>query len=88
MEIVLIGLSHRTATVELRERVAFSAEQAREAAGQLRSRGILEETLIAETSSVTCVNCVTVLSGDNGSSKLNFVAPVAIQESWHVRTSW
>ena len=49
MEIVLIGLNHRTATVELRERVAFSAEQAREAADQLRSRGILEETLVLST---------------------------------------
>ena len=49
MEIVLIGLNHRTASVELRERVAFSAEQAREAAEQLRSRGILEETLVLST---------------------------------------
>jgi len=49
MEIVLIGLSHRTATVELRERVAFSPEQAREAAEQLRSRGILEETMVLST---------------------------------------
>jgi glutamyl-tRNA reductase len=49
MEIVLIGLSHRTASVELRERVAFTAEQARQAAGQLRSRGILEETMVLST---------------------------------------
>src|SRR5579862_2454333 len=49
MEIVLIGLNHRTATVALRERVVFSAEQAREAAEQLRSRGILEETLVLST---------------------------------------
>ncbi len=49
MELVLIGLNHRTATVELRERVAFSAEQARTAASQLRERGILEETLVLST---------------------------------------
>jgi glutamyl-tRNA reductase len=49
MEIVLIGLNHRTASVDLRERVAFTPEQAREAAGQLRSRGILEETLVLST---------------------------------------
>src|ERR1700688_991774 len=49
MEIVLIGLNHRTATVELRERVAFTVEQACEAADQLRSRGILEETLVLST---------------------------------------
>src|ERR1700726_3249011 len=49
MEIVLIGLNHRTATVGLRERVAFSVQQACEAADQLRSRGILEETLVLST---------------------------------------
>ncbi len=49
MEIVLIGLNHRTASVEVRERVAFTPEQAREAAGQLRSRGILEESLVLST---------------------------------------
>ena len=49
MEIVLIGLNHRTASVDLRERVAFTPEQAREAAGQLRSRGILEESLVLST---------------------------------------
>ena len=49
MEIVLIGLNHRTASVELRERMAFTPEQAREAAEQLRSRGILEETLVLST---------------------------------------
>jgi glutamyl-tRNA reductase len=49
MEIVLIGLNHRTASVELRERVAFTPEQARVAAEQLRSRGILEESLVLST---------------------------------------
>lgn len=49
MEIVLVGLSHRTASVEIRERVAFSAEQARRAAEELRSRGILEESLVLST---------------------------------------
>src|ERR1700681_615739 len=49
MEIVLIGLNHRTASVDLRERVAFTPEQAREAAEQLRSRGLLEESLVLST---------------------------------------
>src|SRR5271169_7057655 len=49
MEIVLIGLNHRTASVDLRERLAFTSEQAREAAEQLRSRGILEESLVLST---------------------------------------
>jgi len=49
MEIVLVGLNHRTASVEMRERVSFTAEQARRAAEELRSRGILEETLVLST---------------------------------------
>src|SRR3989449_8847365 len=49
MEIVLVGLNHRTAPVEVREKVSFSAEQARRAADELRSRGILEETLVLST---------------------------------------
>src|SRR5258708_27061070 len=49
MEIVLIRLNPRTASVDLRERVAFTPEQARAAAEQLRSRGILEESLVLST---------------------------------------
>jgi glutamyl-tRNA reductase len=49
MEIVLVGLNHRTAPVEVRERVSFTNEQARRAAEELRARGILEETLVLST---------------------------------------
>src|ERR1700693_1810795 len=49
MEIVLVGLNHRTAPVEVREKVSFNAEQARRAADELRSRGILQETLVLST---------------------------------------
>jgi glutamyl-tRNA reductase len=49
MEIVLVGLNHRTAPVELRERVSFTVEQARRAAEELRSRGLMEETLVLST---------------------------------------
>lgn len=49
MEIVLVGLNHRTAPVEVREKVSFTAEQAQRAAEQLRTRGILQETLVLST---------------------------------------
>ena len=49
MEIVLVGLNHRTAPVEVRERVSFTADQARRASEELRSKGILEETLVLST---------------------------------------
>jgi glutamyl-tRNA reductase len=49
MEIVLVGLNFRTAPVEVREKVSFSAEQALRASEELRSNGILEETLVLST---------------------------------------
>src|SRR6202140_2276694 len=49
MEIVLVGLNHRTAPLELRERLSFTAEQVRRAADELRSRGLLEESLVLST---------------------------------------
>ncbi|HUI76185.1 MAG TPA: glutamyl-tRNA reductase [Candidatus Acidoferrum sp.] len=49
MEIVLVGLNHRTAPVEVRERVSFTAEQAQRASEELRAKGILEETLVLST---------------------------------------
>jgi glutamyl-tRNA reductase len=49
MEIVLVGLNHRSAPVEVRERVSFTNDQARQAAEELRGRGILLETLVLST---------------------------------------
>ena len=49
MAIVLIGLNHRTAPVELRERVSFTQEAAKLASEQLRSQGVLSETLVLST---------------------------------------
>jgi glutamyl-tRNA reductase len=49
MEISLIGISHNTASIELRERLAFRVEQACEAADQLRARGILKEVVVLST---------------------------------------
>ncbi len=49
MEIVLVGLNYRTAPVEVREKASFSGDQAQRAAEELKSRGILEETLVLST---------------------------------------
>src|SRR5580700_5897052 len=49
MEIVLIGLSHHTAPVEVRERVTFTPEEAQRAAEELRTGGLLSETLVLST---------------------------------------
>ncbi|MGC2331585.1 MAG: glutamyl-tRNA reductase, partial [Candidatus Acidiferrales bacterium] len=49
VHMVLIGCNHRTAPVELRERVAFTQEQALHAACELRRQGILEEAVVLST---------------------------------------
>jgi len=49
MEIVLVGLNHRSAPVEVRERVSFTADQARQAAEELRLQGIFHESLVLST---------------------------------------
>ncbi|MBZ5503344.1 MAG: glutamyl-tRNA reductase [Acidobacteriia bacterium] len=49
IQVALIGCSHRTAPVELRERVSFTTEQALEAARELRRQGILEEAVVLST---------------------------------------
>ncbi|MGC1657938.1 MAG: glutamyl-tRNA reductase [Candidatus Acidiferrales bacterium] len=49
VEIALIGCNHRTAPVELRERVAFTPEQAIRAASELRRLGVIEEAVIVST---------------------------------------
>lgn len=49
IQVALIGCNHRTAPVELRERVAFTPQQALEAADELRRQGILEEAVVLST---------------------------------------
>ncbi|MGB0034488.1 MAG: glutamyl-tRNA reductase [Candidatus Acidiferrales bacterium] len=49
IQIALIGCNHRTAPVELRERVAFTPRQALSAADELCHKGILEEAVVLST---------------------------------------
>jgi glutamyl-tRNA reductase len=49
MSIVVIGLSHRTSPVELRERFAFAEAKIPDALHQLRSAGLAEEAVILST---------------------------------------
>jgi glutamyl-tRNA reductase len=49
IQLALIGCNHRTAPVELRERVSFTQQQALEAADELRRQGILEEAVVLST---------------------------------------
>ena len=49
IQVALIGCNHRTAPVELRERISFTAQQALQAADELRNLGILEEAVVLST---------------------------------------
>src|ERR1700730_11244999 len=49
IQVALIGCNHKTASVELRERVSFSQQQALDAADELRKQGILEEAVVLST---------------------------------------
>lgn len=49
VKIALIGCNHRTAPVELRERIVFSTQQALQAADELLHQGILEEAVVVST---------------------------------------
>jgi len=49
VQVSLIGCNHRTAPLEFRERVAFTAQQALEAADELRRQGTLEEAVVVST---------------------------------------
>jgi glutamyl-tRNA reductase len=49
MSVVVIGLSHRTSPVEVRERFAFKEEQIPAAAAELRQRGLAGESVILST---------------------------------------
>ena len=49
MPVIVIGLSHHSSPVELRERFAFSENQIFEALDQIKEKGIAEEALILST---------------------------------------
>ena len=49
IQVVLIGCNHRTAPVEVRERISFTQKQALEAADELRRQGILDEAVVLST---------------------------------------
>lgn len=61
MPIVVIGLSHHSAPVTVRERFAFPEARIPEALGQLRSSGVAEEAVILSTCNRVEIYAVTPL---------------------------
>src|SRR5213594_1629760 len=64
MPIVVIGLSHRTCPVELRERFAFPEPKIPEAIQKLRTEGVAEEAVILST-----CNRVEIYAASAGASR-------------------
>ena len=66
MAIVVVGLNHRSAPVEVRERLAFSPEEAEEALYALRRREGVEEAVILST----CNRVEIYAAGREGPSEI------------------
>ncbi|HEV2386352.1 MAG TPA: glutamyl-tRNA reductase [Candidatus Acidoferrales bacterium] len=74
MQIVIVGLSHRTAPVELRERVAFTADTARHAASALAERCAMDEAVVLSTCNRSEVYGVRREPGPDAASLERFFA--------------
>jgi glutamyl-tRNA reductase len=70
MSVVVIGLSHRTSPVELRERFAFADEKIPGALAALRESGIATEATILSTCNRVEIYAVTQLAPDLAFTKL------------------
>jgi glutamyl-tRNA reductase len=70
MSVVVIGLSHRTSPVELRERFAFAGEKIPGALKSLRESGIASEAAILSTCNRVEIYAVTPLAADTAFAEL------------------
>lgn len=57
MNLLVLGINHKTATVDLREKVAFSAEQLRDALCQLKEKQLVQSAVILSTCNRTEIYC-------------------------------
>ncbi|WP_404340521.1 glutamyl-tRNA reductase [Pseudoalteromonas mariniglutinosa] len=72
MTIVALGINHKTASVELREKVAFSPEQMSEALQQLSGHAHFNEAVIVSTCNRTEIYCS--LAQQNSQTLLQWLA--------------
>src|SRR5436309_8957397 len=66
MNIVLIGLSHKTAPVEMRERLAFAENRLHDALGSLVDQEVVEEGLIVSTCNRVELLASSAVGADRG----------------------
>jgi glutamyl-tRNA reductase len=65
MSVVVIGLSHRSAPVELRERFAFAESKIPDALKQLRESGLITEGVVLSTCNRVEIYAATALATDD-----------------------
>jgi glutamyl-tRNA reductase len=70
MSIVVVGLSHRSAPVALRERFAFADARVPEALRQLREAGITTEGVVLSTCNRVEIYAVTSLTAENAFAEI------------------
>ncbi len=59
MSLLVLGINHKTATVDLREKVAFSPQQLRDALSQLKNQQVVQSGVIVSTCNRTEIYCET-----------------------------
>src|SRR2546423_10533437 len=74
MNIVLIGLSHKTAPVEMRERLAFAENRLHDALGSLVDQEVVEEGLIVSTCNRVELLATSATGSDPGIHRLEAFA--------------
>ena len=75
MSLVVVGINHRTAPVEVRERVVFEPARIPEALQQLRSLPEIRESVIVSTCNRTELYCVTDGAGEARTRRLAAALP-------------
>lgn len=70
MSVVVIGLSHRTSPVELRERFAFAEDKIPPALAQLRAAGLVQEGVVLSTCNRVEIYAATALASEQAFAEL------------------
>jgi len=74
MHLTLVGLSHKTAPVEIREKLTFPANRQEDALSMLTSTPAVNEAVIVSTCNRTEIYCVTASGAEGSEAVIDFVA--------------
>jgi glutamyl-tRNA reductase len=73
MHLTLVGLSHKTAPVEIREKLTFPANRQEDALSLLTSTSAVNEAVIVSTCNRTEIYCVTASESDGPGAIIDFI---------------